>query len=54
MQSIATLLLGLLACAGLFLIWGGISLLRGGNRQKGWLMIAAGVVMLGNVLIWVV
>lgn len=54
MQSIAILLLGLLAGAGLLLVWGGAGLLRRGGRQKGWLMIAAGGVMLGNVLIWVV
>lgn len=54
MTSIAMLLLGLLASAGLLLLWGGVGLIRRGGRQKGWLMIAAGLVMLGNVLIWVV
>lgn len=54
MSSIAFLLLGLLAFASLLLLWGGAGLVRRGGRQKGWLMIAAGIVMLFNVLIWVV
>lgn len=54
MSSIAVLLLGLLAAAGLLLFGGGVGLIRRGGRHKGWLMIAAGIVMLGNVLIWVV
>ena len=34
------------------LVWGGIGVLRKGDRQKGWLMFAAAAVLLGNVLIW--
>ncbi len=34
------------------LIWGGIRLIRTAHEtRKGWLMIAAALVMLGNVLI---
>jgi len=37
------------------LLWGGIKLVRGGNdRRRGWLMIVAALVLLGNVLIWTV
>ena len=53
MTTTAQLLLGLLAAAGVVLIWGG-NRLRGSDWQKGWLMIACGIVMLGNVLIWLV
>jgi hypothetical protein len=54
MQGFAYLLLGLLAFAGLLLFWGGLDRMRKGDRQKAMLMVAAGAVMLGNVLIWVV
>lgn len=33
---------------------GGVILFRRGERQKGLLMIAAGVVILANVLIWTI
>ena len=34
------------------LIWGGIRLIRGAKEtRKGWLMITAALVLLGNVLI---
>lgn len=38
------------------LVLGSISLFRKGRewRQKAWLMLAAAVVLLGNVLIWTV
>lgn len=42
-----------LAVAGIFaLIWGGVLLIRRGNRQKGVLMLICAVVLTGNVLIW--
>ena len=39
--------------AALLLVLGGIRLIRRGeNRQQGWLMIVAAMVLAGNVLIW--
>lgn len=49
---IANIALSLGMLAVFALVAGGIVLLRRGNRQKGLLMIAAGVVILANVLIW--
>lgn len=44
-----------LAVAGVFaLIWGGITILRRGDRRKGVLMLIAAVVLAGNVAIWTV
>lgn len=44
-----------LAVAGIFaLIWGGITLIRRGNRQKGVLMLICAAVLAGNVAIWTV
>ena len=35
------------------LLWGGFRLLREGkDRRRGWLMLIAAAVLLGNVLIW--
>jgi LPXTG-motif cell wall-anchored protein len=48
-------ILSLLMLAGLVLIGGGIYLLaKRKDRRRGALMIAAGAVMLGNVVIWAV
>ena len=54
MQGFAYVLLGLLTFAGLLLLWGAFDRMRKGDRPKGMLMIIAGLVMLGNVLIWIV
>ena len=54
MQGFAYLLLGLLTFAGLLLIWGAFDRIRKGDRPKAILMTIAGLVMLGNVLIWIV
>ncbi|WP_158011637.1 hypothetical protein [Sphingomonas turrisvirgatae] len=44
-----------LAVAGMFaLIWGGVVILRRGDRRKGVLMLIAAVVLAGNVAIWTV
>lgn len=49
-MSDAILSLAVIACAAL--IWGGVRLIRAVNEtRKGWLMIAAALVLLGNVLI---
>jgi hypothetical protein len=45
--------IAMIAVAALSL--GGISLIRRGqDRKRGWLMIVAALVLLGNVLIWTV
>lgn len=36
------------------LIWGGVTFIRRGDRQKGVLMLMCAVVVLGNVMIWTV
>lgn len=42
-----------LAVLGMFaLLWGGVVQLRRGVRHKGALMLAAALVVLGNLLIW--
>jgi len=39
--------------AAVLLVLGGIQLIRRGeNRQQGWLMLVAAMVLVGNVLIW--
>lgn len=49
------LILSLLMLAGFLLTAGGIWLLAGGNdRKRALLMLAAGLVMFGNVAIWTV
>ena len=41
--------------AAFLLVLGGIRLIRQGqNRQQGWLMIVAAMVLVGNVLVWTV
>lgn len=40
--------------AVLALVWGGVAILRRGDRQRGLLMLACAAVILGNVLIWTV
>ena len=49
-MSDAILSLAVIAAAAL--VWGGVRLIRAAHEtRKGWLMIAAAAVMLGNVLI---
>ncbi len=51
MESIASATLALGMIAALILAVGGVRLVRR-DRQRGLLMIAAAVVIFGNVLIW--
>ena len=54
MGAIATVTLAIAVAAACLLVAGGIRLIRLGEfRQKGWLMIVAAMVLVGNVLIWV-
>jgi hypothetical protein len=53
METLAATALSLGVLATIALGAGGLWLmLRGGDRKKGALMLAAGVVLLANVLIW--
>lgn len=55
MTGPAGLILSLLMLAGLLLTAGGIWLLaKGADRKRALLMLAAGLVMFGNVAIWTV
>lgn len=47
------MLLSLLMLAAAALIWGGVVQIRRGVR-RGWLMLIAALVLIGNVLIWTV
>lgn len=51
---LASVLLSVAVIAMFVLVWGGIVLIRRGERTKGVLMIVCAVVVLGNVLIWTV
>lgn len=47
-------LLSIMMLAAFALFWGATKLLRNPeDRRRGWLMMTAGVVLIGNVLIWV-
>ena len=48
----ASTMLALLMVGVVALIWGGVVILRRGDRTKGVLMLVCAVVLLGNVLIW--
>lgn len=59
LSSAANLTLSLLLIAAVMLVWGGVTMIRkgdraGGNRTKGLLMIVCAVVLVGNVLIWTI
>ncbi len=59
LSSAANLTLSLLLIAAVVLVWGGVTMIRkgdraGGNRTKGLLMIVCAVVLVGNVLIWTI
>jgi hypothetical protein len=45
--ALAALMLG-----AFVLLWGGVKMIRKGERQKGVLMLACAVIAVGNVLIW--
>ena len=50
----ANMTLSLLLIAAAVLVWGGVTMLRKGDRTKGVLMIVCAVVLVGNVLIWTI
>lgn len=50
----ASTLLALLMLAAFALAWGGVAILRRGDRRKGALMLACAAVLTGNVLIWTI
>ena len=59
LSTAASTMLSLLTIAAIVLVWGGIKMIRrgdraGGDRTKGVLMIVCAVVLVGNVLIWTV
>jgi hypothetical protein len=59
LSSAANMTLSLLLIAAVVLVWGGVTMIRkgdrdGGNRTKGLLMIVCAMVLVGNVLIWTV
>jgi hypothetical protein len=51
-SALNPLLLSIAVVAMFALVWGGIRTWRGGERQKGVLMVIAALVLLGNLLIW--
>ena len=54
LSTAANMTLSLLTIAAIVLIWGGVTMIRKGDRTKGVLMIVCAVVLVGNVLIWTV
>ena len=54
LSTTASTFLALLVAAAFALIWGGITILRRGDRRKGMLMLVCALVLVGNVLIWTV
>lgn len=50
--SLNALMLSLVVIAIGVLLWGAVRTWRGGDRQKGGLMAACALVILGNLLIW--
>ncbi|MFL9842560.1 hypothetical protein ABS767_16435 [Sphingomonas sp. ST-64] len=54
LSTAATTLLSLLMLAAGGLVWGGVTMIRRGDRTKGVLMIICAAVLVGNVLIWTV
>jgi len=54
LSTAANLTLSLLLIAAVVLVWGGVTMIRKGDRTKGVLMIVCAVVLVGNVLIWTI
>jgi hypothetical protein len=54
LSTAASMTLALLTFAAIVLVWGGVTMIRKGDRTKGVLMIVCAVVLVGNVLIWTV
>ncbi|MCR5871828.1 MULTISPECIES: hypothetical protein [unclassified Sphingomonas] len=54
LSTAASMTLTLLTIAAIILVWGGVTMIRKGDRTKGVLMIVCALVLVGNVLIWTV
>ncbi len=54
LSAAANMTLSLLLIAAVVLVWGGVTMIRKGDRTKGILMIVCAVVLVGNVLIWTI
>jgi hypothetical protein len=54
LSGLYPLTMGIAMLAVLALAWGGVTVLRRGDRQRGVLMLACALVILANVLIWTV
>ncbi|WP_066720323.1 hypothetical protein [Sphingomonas pituitosa] len=54
LSGLYPLTMGIAVLAVLALAWGGVAVLRRGDRQRGVLMLLCALVILGNVLIWTV
>lgn len=54
LSPFASALLAVLMIGVFALLWGGVVILRRGDRKKGVLMLVCAAVLLGNVLIWTV
>lgn len=54
LSGLYPIMVGIAVLAVLALAWGGVTVLRRGDRQRGVLMLLCALVILGNVLIWVV
>ena len=52
--TLEALALSIAVIAMFALVWGGVRTIRGGERQKGVLMVVCAVVILGNLLIWTI
>lgn len=54
LSGLYPLMMSIAVLAVLALSWGGVTVLRRGDRQRGVLMLLCALVILGNVLIWAV
>lgn len=54
MSALYPVTMGIAMLAVLALAWGGVTVIRRGDRQRGVLMLVCALVIFGNVLIWAV
>jgi len=54
LSGLYPLTMGIAMLAVLALAWGGVTVLRRGDRQRGVLMLVCSLVILANVLIWTI
>lgn len=54
LSGLYPLMMSIAVLAVLALSWGGVTVLRRGDRLRGVLMLLCALVILGNVLIWAV